>query len=228
MSYISSLCYFLPVELSSDAATQNSARDIEAELREMRLSLLTEIEKRKLIEESLNNMSSQWESIRQGLSEAGIVLPADLTAVAEGEQLNSDPVEDLCQQLHVARFISNAIGRGTVRAEVEMEMEAQLEAKNFEIARLLERLHFYETTSREMSQRNQEAVGETCILSPVFNRFDKVNTLIIFLLLIQFIIYLTSGNLVYHFPLINITQLSCCAFRLTRVFSILDGHKCMC
>ncbi|CAK8539924.1 unnamed protein product [Lathyrus sativus] len=145
-------------ELSSASATQNSAYDVEAELREMRLSLLMEIEKRKQAEESLNNMRSQWESIRQGLCLAGIVLPADLSTVAEAEQLNSDPVEDLCQQLYVARFISNTIGRATVRAEVEMEMEAQLESKNFEIARILERLHCYETMNREMSQRNQEAV----------------------------------------------------------------------
>ncbi|XP_027360809.1 uncharacterized protein LOC113868967 isoform X2 [Abrus precatorius] len=141
-----------------EGVTQNSTYDVEAELREMRLSLLMEIEKRKQAEESLNNVRSQWESIRQGLYTAGIILPADLTAVAEVEQLKFDPVEDLCQQVYVARFISNTIGRGTARAEVETEMEAQLEAKNFEIARLLERLHCYETMNREMSQRNQEAV----------------------------------------------------------------------
>ncbi|KAJ1408857.1 hypothetical protein SESBI_23269 [Sesbania bispinosa] len=145
-------------ELSSEGATQNSTYDVEAELREIRLSLLMEIEKRKQAEESLINMRSQWESIRQGLHQVGIILPADLGAVAEGEQLNYDPVEDICQQVYVARFISNTVGRGIVRAEVEKEMEAQLESKNFEIARLLERLHCYETMNREMSQRNQEAV----------------------------------------------------------------------
>ncbi|TKY55839.1 hypothetical protein E2542_SST20262 [Spatholobus suberectus] len=143
-------------ELSSDGGTQNSQPDIEAELREMRLSLLMEIEKQKQVEESLNSMQSQWERLRQGLSLVGIVLPADLNA--EGGQLSSDPMEDVCQQLYIARFISNSIGRGIARAEVEMEMEAQLESKNFEIARLLERLHCYETMNREMSQRNQEAV----------------------------------------------------------------------
>ncbi|OIV94809.1 hypothetical protein TanjilG_22006 [Lupinus angustifolius] len=145
-------------ELSSEGGTQNSRYDFEAELREMRLSLLMEIEKRKQTEESFNDMRRQWESIRQALYHAGIILPANLTAVAKGEQPNSDIVEDLYQQVHVARFISNTIGRGTARAELEMEMEAQLEAKNFEIARLLERLHCYETMNREMSQRNQEAV----------------------------------------------------------------------
>ncbi|KAE9612972.1 hypothetical protein Lalb_Chr05g0212661 [Lupinus albus] len=145
-------------ELSSESGTQNSRYDVEAELCEMRLSLLMEIEKRKQAEESFNNMRRQWESIRQALYRAGITLPENLIAVAEDGKPNSDVVEDLYQQVHVARFISNIIGRGTARAEEEMEMEAQLESKNFEIARLLERLHYYETMNREMSQRNQEAV----------------------------------------------------------------------
>ncbi|CAJ1942519.1 unnamed protein product [Sphenostylis stenocarpa] len=143
-------------ELSSDSGTQNSHRDVEADLREIRLSLLMEIEKRKQAEESLNSMQNQWERLRQGLSHMGIILPADLTT--EDPPPSSDPLEDVFQQLYITRFISNSIGRGIARAEVEMEMEAQLETKNFEIARLLERLHCYETMNREMSQRNQEAV----------------------------------------------------------------------
>ncbi|CAL5197569.1 unnamed protein product [Lathyrus oleraceus] len=145
-------------ELSSESGTQGSLRDVDAELREIRLSLLMEIEKRKEVEESLKSMQSQWERIRQGFSLVGIVLPADLTAFAEGGQLNSDPVDDICQQVYIARFISNTIGKGTARAEMEAEMKAQLDSKNFEISRLLERLHYYETMNREMSQRNQEAV----------------------------------------------------------------------
>jgi hypothetical protein len=154
--------YLHPVELSSDGGTQGSLRlrDVDAELREIRLSLLMEIEKRKQIEESIKSMQSQWERIREGLSSVGIVLPADLSAIAEGGRLDSDPVDDLCQQVYIARFISNAIGRGTARAEAETEMKTQLDSKNFEISRLLERLHYYETMNREMSQRNQEAVGE--------------------------------------------------------------------
>ncbi|CAN1225582.1 hypothetical protein LINPERPRIM_LOCUS2515 [Linum perenne] len=48
---------------------------------------------------------------------------------------------------------------------MEAEMETQIEAKNFEIARLMDRLRYYEAVNHEMSQRNQEAVGkksETC------------------------------------------------------------------
>ena len=81
-----------------------------------------------------------------------------------GRLLSSDPMEDVCQQLYIARFISNTIGRGIARAEAEIEMEAQLQSKNFEIARLLERLHCYETMNREMSQRNQEAVGKIYVV----------------------------------------------------------------
>ena len=145
-------------ELSSDSGTQGSLRDVDAELCEIRLTLLMEIEKRKKTEESLKSMQSQWERIRKGFSLVGIILPADLTAIVEGGQLNSDPVDNLCQQVYIARFISNTIGRGAAKAEAEAEMEAQLDSKNFEISRLLERLHYYETMNREMSQRNQETV----------------------------------------------------------------------
>ncbi|KAJ7944253.1 Netrin receptor DCC [Quillaja saponaria] len=145
-------------ELSSVSGSQTSIVDVEAELREIRLSLLMEIEKWKQADKALNKMRSQWESIRQHLSLVGLTFPTDPTAVAEGIQLNSDPAEDLCQQVYLARVVSDIIGKGTARAEVELEMEAQLESKNFEIARLSDRLHFYETVNQEMSQRNQEAV----------------------------------------------------------------------
>lgn len=130
----------------------------EAELREMRLSLLMEIEKRKQAEEALNNMQSLWQRLGQQLSLVGLVLPADPTVIAEGEQPDCDPAEELCQQVDVSRFVSESIGRGLARAEVEMEMEAQIESKNFEIARLNDRLHFYEVVNREMYQRNQDAL----------------------------------------------------------------------
>ncbi|XP_062155703.1 uncharacterized protein LOC133863677 [Alnus glutinosa] len=145
-------------ELSSDGGPQPSLRDVEAELGEMRLNVLMEIEKRKQAEEALNNMRSQWQRLRQQLSAVGLTLPADPTVITEGEQLDCDPPEELCQQVHVARFVSESIGRGVARAEMEMEMEAEIESKNFEIARLFDRLHFYEVVNREMYQRNQDAL----------------------------------------------------------------------
>ncbi|BFG39151.1 hypothetical protein CerSpe_254250 [Prunus speciosa] len=147
-------------ELSSESGhgQQLSISDVEAELREMRLSLLMEIEKRKQAEESLNNLRNQWQRIRQHLSLVGLTLPADPTAAAGHEELDSDPAEELCQQVHLARFVSNSIGRGIIRAEMEMEMEAQVESKNFEIARLVDKLRNYEAMNQEMVQRNQDVL----------------------------------------------------------------------
>ncbi|KAB1214554.1 hypothetical protein CJ030_MR5G013403 [Morella rubra] len=145
-------------ELSSEGGPQPSLSKFEAELREMRLSLLMEIEKRKQAEEALSHMRSQWQQLRQQFSVVGLTLPAELTVLAEGEQLDCNPAEEILQQLHVSRFVSESIGRGVARAEVEMELGALIESKNFEIARLTDRVHFYEVVNREMYQRNQDAL----------------------------------------------------------------------
>ncbi|XP_051140339.1 uncharacterized protein LOC127257880 [Andrographis paniculata] len=141
----------------SETGSHLSMRDIETESREIRLCLLAEIEKRKQAEETLQNMRSQWQRIREQLSHVGLTLPLDPTSQPVGEQ----PVAiaaDLCQQVYIARFVSNTIGRGIAKAEVEMEMQAQIDLKNIEIARLWDRLHYYEAVNQEMSQRNQEVV----------------------------------------------------------------------
>ncbi|XP_074302768.1 uncharacterized protein LOC141634533 [Silene latifolia] len=148
-------------ELSSDSgqqSTQRSLSDVETELREMRLTLLIQIEKRKQVEETVHSMQSQWQMLREKLGTVGVILPADLAVSGEGSQSDVSLTEDICRQIHLARFVSESIGRGIARAEVEAKMEAQLEVKNFEIARLFDRLHYYETMNREMSQMNQEAV----------------------------------------------------------------------
>ncbi|KAJ9147058.1 hypothetical protein P3X46_029262 [Hevea brasiliensis] len=146
-------------ELSTESERQTSIRDIEAELREIRLNLLMELEKQKQVEETLFNVQNQWQRIRQQLSLVGLTLPAFRIAVPEDERsAGTDLGEELCQQVYVTRFVSESIGRGIAKAEAEMEKETQIEAKNFEIGRLWDRLHYYEAVNREMSQRNQEAV----------------------------------------------------------------------
>ncbi|KAG2720112.1 hypothetical protein I3843_02G014000 [Carya illinoinensis] len=145
-------------ELSSEGGPQASLCNVDADLREMRLSLLMEIEKRKQAEEALKYVQSQWQRLRQQLSVVGLTLPAYPSVLAEGEQLDFGPQEELLQQVHVARFVSESIGKGVARAEAEMEMEALIESKNFEIARLHDRIHFYEVVNREMYQRNQDAL----------------------------------------------------------------------
>ncbi|CAO2830490.1 unnamed protein product [Amaranthus hypochondriacus] len=147
-------------ELSSDSGiqAQRSVDDVETELREMRLSLLMEIEKRKQAEETLQSMQQQWQILREKLGAVGLRLPADFTALIEDSQSDFDPADDICRQIELTRFVSESIGRGIAKAEAEAEMEAQLEVKNFEITRLCDRLHYYETMNQEMSQRNQETI----------------------------------------------------------------------
>ncbi|XP_022775331.1 uncharacterized protein LOC111317195 [Durio zibethinus] len=143
-------------ELSSESGSQSIPRDIEAEMREIRLSLLMEIEKRKQAEEALSKMRCRWQRISQDLAVSGLSLPSDPIDVTEDELVN--PAEELRQQVGVARLVSLSVGSGIAKAEMEMEMEAQIESKKVEIARLWDRLHYYEAVNREMSQRNQEAV----------------------------------------------------------------------
>ncbi|CAK7339605.1 unnamed protein product [Dovyalis caffra] len=148
-------------ELSSESGPQPSPSPHHngAELREMRLSLLMEIEKRKQLEEAFINMQKQWQRIRQELALVGLSLPACPVDVPESDQpSDADPAEEICQQIYFARFVSESIGRGIGKAEAEIEMEAQVEAKNFEIARLWDRLRYYEAVNQEMSQRNQEVI----------------------------------------------------------------------
>ena len=155
-------------------------------MREIRLSLLTEIEKRKQAEEALKNMRNVWQTISQQLSLVGLTLPADLAVVGEDGQPDVDIAQELSQQVSIARFVSDSIGRGIAKAQVEMEMEAQIDSKNFEIARLWDRLHYYDAVNREMSQRNQEGLGKISALSFFF-----------FLIIIKFLFLLFTSNHVF-------------------------------
>ncbi|KAL8152003.1 hypothetical protein V2J09_021811 [Rumex salicifolius] len=146
-------------DLSSDSGrVLHSLHDFESELREMKLSLLMEVEKRKQAEDTLNSMQSQWQRLREGLRKVGLVLPTNLSTVSQDSSVQADFTEDIRQQIFVTRFVSESLGDAAARAECEEEMQAQLESKNFEIARLCDRLHYYETMNREMSQRNQETI----------------------------------------------------------------------
>ncbi|CAN8254772.1 unnamed protein product [Cochlearia groenlandica] len=141
-------------ELSNDSGMQSSVNNIESELREIRLSLLMEIEKRKQTEEALEQMQIHWQRLREQLAQVGLFVP--INPITSTNNMNLS--EELRCQLEVARFVSDSLGRGMAKAEVEMEMESMLETKNFEITRLSDRVHHYEAVNREMSQRNQEAI----------------------------------------------------------------------
>ena len=64
------------------------------------------------------------------------------------------------QKVVVAQVVAYAVARGAARAEVDEEMENVVVDKNREIARLRDKLHYYELVNHEMSQRNQEAFGK--------------------------------------------------------------------
>ncbi|PWA79298.1 hypothetical protein CTI12_AA207710 [Artemisia annua] len=67
------------IELSSESGSQTASNDVDAELRELRLSLLVEMEKRKQVEEQSNDIQSQWRRICKQLSLVGPNLPEDPT-----------------------------------------------------------------------------------------------------------------------------------------------------
>ncbi|KAL5207496.1 hypothetical protein ABZP36_031931 [Zizania latifolia] len=143
-------------EISSDGATRSS-QCIDDDLREMRLSLLMEIETRKQAEEALENWQNEWKKLTDHLSLIAVTLPSP--SLAENTDDSSmDPGAELCQQITVSQLLAAAIARGFARAEVETDMETVIAAKNFEIARLSDRVQYYEAANREMSQRNQEAI----------------------------------------------------------------------
>ncbi|KAI3926984.1 hypothetical protein MKW98_027757 [Papaver atlanticum] len=158
MSTMTAEYYDACEELSSAGSLQSSMRDVDSEVREIRVNLLMEIERRKRAEDAFNSMERQWESLREKLSAVGVNLPAASAIVVEDGGLKSDIAEDVCHQVSVARFVADAVGWGVAKAEVEKEMESLVESKNFEIARLTDRLHYYETMNCEMSNRNQEAM----------------------------------------------------------------------
>lgn len=144
-------------ELSSESGLQLSLHHAEAELREISLSLSMETEKRNQAEERLNKMQCEWQKLREQLSLVGINLQADPSRVFEQEgEPGVDLAEDLSRELNVGRFVSESIDRAKEKAEIEMER--RIETKNIEIARLWDKLHYYETMNSEMSQRNQEAM----------------------------------------------------------------------
>jgi len=120
----------------------------------MRLGLLMEIERRRQAEATLEQMQVHWRRLRDQLADVGMFLPLDPTR----SQYSMNLADELRCQLEVTRFVSDTLGSDLAKTEVEMEMEAELEAKNFEITRLSDRLHYYETVNQEMSQRNQEAI----------------------------------------------------------------------
>ncbi|XAR56202.1 hypothetical protein NMG60_11036584 [Bertholletia excelsa] len=163
-SLVSNQCEFFDVneDLFSDGSISNLsssyASRIESEqLQTISLSLLEEIERREAAEYEVDQMRSQWERLCNLLQQTGVVFPS--FPEASSIKLEIDLLEQLCQELVVTRFVSEAVGRAEGRAEAEMAAEVVIKSKDQEIARLQDKLQYYEAAIHEMSQRNQEVVG---------------------------------------------------------------------
>ncbi|KAH6804254.1 hypothetical protein C2S51_032501 [Perilla frutescens var. frutescens] len=142
-------------EFSSDGSISNTPiceYRLESDLRSSKPNLLEEIEKRKTAEETLLLMRSQWERTRILMLEAGLTFPSP-PAINHGMQLEDPVMDQMSQEVAVARFVAEAVGRGLARAEAEEAALGMIELKDQEILRLRDRLQYYETVNHEMSQR---------------------------------------------------------------------------
>ncbi|KAG6416125.1 hypothetical protein SASPL_123549 [Salvia splendens] len=147
--------FFDAIDDFSDGSISNTpSRDhrLESELFSSKLNLLDEIEKRKTAEETILLMLSQWEKIRILMSEAGLNFPAP-PAISDTMQLEDREMDKFSQEVVVAKFVAEAVGRGLARAEAEEAASAIIELKDLEILRLRDRLQYYETVNHELSQR---------------------------------------------------------------------------
>ncbi|KAL5981767.1 hypothetical protein ACLOJK_015830 [Asimina triloba] len=138
----------------SSASSPSMSSNIQADLRAIRLSLFEEIERRKKAEAALECMHKQWQTVASHLSQIGLSFP--LPSDAGNLQLELNSVEQICQEVTVARFVSEAVGRGLGKAEAEASAEAIIISKKREISRLHDKLQYYEAMNREMCQRNKE------------------------------------------------------------------------
>ncbi|KAH0902941.1 hypothetical protein HID58_042444 [Brassica napus] len=104
-----------------DYGIQSSINNTESELREIRLSLLMEIEKRKQTEEALEQMKIHWQRLREQLAQVGVFVPIDPTISTN----NSNISEELCCQLEAARFVSDFLSRELARRERQKRKKRQ-------------------------------------------------------------------------------------------------------
>ncbi|KAJ6844625.1 uncharacterized protein M6B38_293525 [Iris pallida] len=150
--------YDAPEDLLSDGSFPNLSPSFSTsskrELQTLRCILFEEVERRKKIEMDLLHIHKQWERVAECLFQLGLSYPE--TNDSGNLKLMPDPAE-LCQEITVTRFVSEAVERGLARAEAESVAEEMLDSKDHEISRLRDRLHYHEAVNHEMSQRNQEA-----------------------------------------------------------------------
>ncbi|XP_051144067.1 uncharacterized protein LOC127260387 [Andrographis paniculata] len=156
-SYVSAQGEFFDAidEFSFDGSSSNADScdsRIASELHASRLRLLEEIDRRKAAEESVVLMHCQWERMKSLMAEAGLTVPAFPSG--GGMQSEDNLADRISQEMLIATFVAEAVGRGQARAEAEEAAAKAIELKDQEILRLRDRLQYYETVNHELSQRN--------------------------------------------------------------------------
>lgn len=132
--------------------------NIESELHTARVNLLEEIEKRKAAEDDVAAMYTHWQRVSKVLlSQTDETLSSnDISST----RLDIHAMKQLSEEIIVARFVAEAIGKAEARAEAELAAQVIIGSKDREISRLQDRLQYYEAMIHEMSQNNLESMGE--------------------------------------------------------------------
>lgn len=150
---------------TEDLAVQSQTSEsfnsrIQCEIDALRSKISMEIERSTRAEETLSLWQNRWQETIEKFSLIGLSLPSiEISASSQGEKaVLVDFADDVCGQVIVARMVAHAVGRGSLRAELDQEMKMLIDSKDFEISRLRDKLQYYELVNREMSQRNQEAI----------------------------------------------------------------------
>ncbi|CAA6668838.1 unnamed protein product [Spirodela intermedia] len=105
------------------------------------------MDRRKKAEDALEHLQNILQRMAEQLS------PVSAVTFSLSRPGGKDPLWDASS---AAQFCQEVIGLG--RGRSRGCAEAVIEAKNHEIARLRDRLQYYEAVNQEMSQRNQEAI----------------------------------------------------------------------
>ncbi|KAL8205953.1 hypothetical protein R6Q57_009504 [Mikania cordata] len=143
-------------DFSSEGSIASCRGIIESELHTARVNLLEEIEKRKATEDDMAAMCTHLQQVSKILlSQPGVTHSSN-----DSSQMRFDfkEMKQLSEEVIVARFVAEAMGKAVARAEAELVAQAVIESKDKEIARLQDRLQYYEAMIHEMSQKNLESM----------------------------------------------------------------------
>ncbi|CAH1444141.1 unnamed protein product [Lactuca virosa] len=149
-------------DFSSDGSIMSLAscsRNLESELHTTGITLIEEIEKRKIAEHELATMHTQWQKISKILlSQTGFTFLEAPSSEGGCMQFDINEMKQFSQEVVYARFVAEAMAKAEAQAEAELAAEVVIGSKDKEISRLKDRLQYYEAMIHEMSQKNLESM----------------------------------------------------------------------